>query len=170
MNKRYEFSSKEYFNMFFLRYLIVCLSLNFVFLMLLLVNETLNVVSASIVVAIFTIFIGFLYLKVLGVKSESYLDICSDTVKLKIVKFSGTSSTRMTIRYDADIYIMGNLTGYRLYKNQIEVYGIGEKQEIRRRNSNKSQNKKKVTSIKIPLLFEEKNNFINEIKQIAGGN
>lgn len=170
MNKKYEFSDKEYFKMYFPRYLIVYLGLNLFFGITLFLNGTLNIVSASVVIIIFTMLMWFLYTKEIGIKSESSLSICCDMVKLEIVKFNGTSSDLITIRRDVDIYIINNLTGYKLHKNYIELHGTGEKKEIRRRNSNTFQKEKTITVVKVPMFFEEKDDFLNKIKQIAGSN
>ena len=166
---KYSFSVKEYLKHNFLKYLIIWIALVAVMILIFASNDTLSAGPVLFVVVIFALLLGFILFKAVAVKSSSTIEIQGDMLKVELVKFNGTSSTRMTMRYESDVYTTYSISGYRLNGKYLVVFGKIEKNENRRRNNNRSNNKKTVSSFKIPLFFENKEQIIDDIKRISGG-
>lgn len=166
---KYSFSVKEYLKHNFFKYLIVWIALIAFMMLIFASNDTLNTGPVLFVAVIFALLLGFILFKTSAVKSSSTVEIYEDSLKVELVKFNGTSSTRMTMRYESDVYTAYNITGYNLKGKHLVIFGKIEKNEIRRRNNNRSNNKKIVSSFVIPLYFENKERIIDDIKRISGG-
>ncbi len=165
MNSIYKFSPKAYLKTNLLKITLIYLFLVSFFIVVLFVNETLNLISASVVLLVFAAFLYFLVIKMISLRSGCEIKVNECCIEYCFVRFNGISSNLITERYEEDIYHICKIEKCNISSSNIVIYGLIKKEQKRIRNSHEETKYKEVKSVKIPIYFSGKKQFIQAIEE-----
>jgi len=170
MNYIYKFSPRAYLKVNFLKICLIYLLLDAFFISVLFVNETLNLISALVVLVVFAVFLYFLTTKLIFLRSGCELKINQNCIEYCFVKFNGISSDLITQRYEEDVYYIYKVSKYNVFSSKIVICGLIKKEQKRTRNSYETTKIKEVKSVKIPMYFSDKIQLIQNIEKFQEAN